>query len=112
MNALLVPPKYVARRKKPERKIRAFPRFRKPKSGATLTDLVRTTLNRSKSSPRPFGLFLFRDQRAVLWGAHTKHYDSFIERYPRAHVGTYDSTLDVVSLIDDLLEFFTAENPE
>ena len=86
---------------------RPMPRFRKSaRRGITLTELVRTVLNRAQTNGQPFGVFLFAGQRAVLCGAHTARFQSMIERYPGALVGAYDARLTVTDLIGDLQGFF------
>lgn len=100
----IVIPKFTSKKYKPERRVRTFPRRRRPREGVTLTELVRITLNRAVCG-RPFGLFLFADDRPLLVGAHTQRFQDFVARHPKAFVGTYDRSLDVLSLVEDLRDF-------
>ena len=86
-----------------------MPRFRRATAQSTrLTEVVNRALTRAFGCAGPFGIFL-SDGKCRMVTVNTEYFNTMFKKGSCTLIGTYDQSVKVVDLTEDLSEFFSDE---
>lgn len=87
----------------------AMPRFRRATAQSTrLSEVVNRALTRAFGCAGAFGIFL-TDGKCRMVSVNTEYFNTMQKKGSCTLIGTYDKTVKVADLTDDLSEFFSDE---